>query len=75
MAYSEAMLRAIKKYEAEKVERLTFRVTKGNKEIIQEHAAERGESVNAFLNRAVYETMERDRKNESDDKSRYDKSE
>lgn len=61
MAYSEAMLRAIKKYEAEKVERITFRVAKGKKEIIQNHAAARGESINAFLNRAVYETMVRDK--------------
>ncbi len=57
MAYSEAMLRAIKKYEAEKVDRITFRVPKGKKELIQQFAAEQGESVNAFLNRAVDEAM------------------
>lgn len=57
MAYTESMQRAIKKYEAEKVERLTFRVPKGKKEIIQEFASKNGESVNAFLNRAVDEAM------------------
>lgn len=57
MAYSEAMLRAIKKYEAEKVDRITFRVPKGKKEIIQQFAAEQGESINSFLNRAVDEAM------------------
>lgn len=59
MAYTESMQRAIKKYEAEKVERLTFRVPKGKKEIIQEFASKNGESVNAFLNRAVDEAMAR----------------
>ena len=60
MTYSDAMLRAIKKYEAEKVERITFRVPKGNKEIIRNFAAARGESLNGFIQRAVYETMRRD---------------
>lgn len=58
MAYSEAMLRAIKKYEEEKVERITFRVPKGKKEIIQQFAAKQGESINAFINRAVNEAMQ-----------------
>lgn len=60
MPRSEAMDRAIKKYEQEKVDRVTFRVPKGVKEQIQEHAEKRGESLAAFLNRAVKETMERD---------------
>lgn len=60
MSSSEAVRRAIKKYNDEKVERIPMRVPKGEKEIIQAHAASRGESVNAFLNRAVKETMERD---------------
>lgn len=29
-------------------------------ELVQAHAAARGESVNAFINRAIDETMERD---------------
>lgn len=66
MAYSDAMLRAIKKYEAEKVDRITFRVPKGKKERIQQFATERGESVNAFINRAVDETMERDKASDND---------
>lgn len=44
-----------------------MRVPKGKKELIQAHAAMQGESVNAFLNRAVDETMKRDsKKNEQD---------
>lgn len=60
MPRSEAMDRAIKKYEQEKVDRIIFRVPKGIKEQIQEHAEKRGESLSAFLNRAVQETIQRD---------------
>ena len=60
MARSDAMDRAIKKYEHEKVDRIIFRVPKGMKEQIQSHAEQNGESLAAFLNRAVRETIERD---------------
>jgi len=60
MPRSEAMDRAIKKYEQEKVDRVIFRVPKGMKEQIQEHAEKQGESLSAFLNRAVQEAIERD---------------
>lgn len=44
------------------MERITIRVSKesGLKEAIQAHAEARRESVNAFILRAVQETMERD---------------
>lgn len=60
MPVSEARRRANDKWLKEKVEEIKFRVPKGEKEIIQAHAAKQGESVNAFLNRAVKEAMERD---------------
>lgn len=60
MPRSEAMDRAIKKYEQDKVERVIFRVPKGMKEQIQAHAEKQGESLSAFLNRAVQETIQRD---------------
>lgn len=60
MPRSESMDRAIKKYEQEKVDRVIFRVPKGVKELIQEHAQTQGESLAAFLNRAVQETIQRD---------------
>lgn len=60
MPRSESMDRAIKKYEQEKVDRVIFRVPKGVKEQIQEHAQPQGESLAAFLNRAVRETIQRD---------------
>lgn len=60
MPRSEALNRAINKYDQEKVDRVTFRVPKGMKEQIQIHAEQNGESLAAFLNRAVRETIERD---------------
>ena len=52
----------LNKYKAikEKVEEIKFRVPMGRKEGIKAHAERCGESVNAFLLRAVEETMERD---------------
>ena len=60
MARTEALNRAIKKYDAEKVDRIIFRVTKGKKEALQEYAAQNGESLSGFINRAIDETMQRD---------------
>lgn len=59
MAVSEAQKKASVKY-LEKLDEIRIRMPKGKKEIIQAHAAKKGESVNAFVNRAVDETMERD---------------
>ena len=41
-------------------DRIETIVPKGKKVRIKEHAEKRGESVNAFINRAIDETMERD---------------
>lgn len=60
MPRSDAMDRAIKKYEQEKIDRVIFRVPKGRKELLQSHAEKHGESLSAFINRAVLETIERD---------------
>jgi predicted HicB family RNase H-like nuclease len=59
MRRSESLDRAIKKYEKEKIDRILLRVPKGKREIMQQHAATHGESLNAFINRAVDEAMER----------------
>lgn len=59
MGLSDARRRANNKWLSEKVESITFRVPKGKKEIIQRYAAEQGESVNAFINRAVDKEMEK----------------
>ena len=65
MAASEAQKRATAKWQKERVEEIKFRVPKGQKAVIQEHAAQQGESVNAFLSRAVEETMARDGQEQS----------
>lgn len=49
MPRTTAMIRASNKYEAEKVERVLFRVPKGKKKLLQQHAAAQGESLSAFL--------------------------
>lgn len=49
------------KYNAEKYDRVTAMLPKGEKELLKEHADARGESVNSFINRAIRETMERDK--------------
>lgn len=49
------------KYIAKAYDRINLVVYKGEKETIQAHAAERGESVNGFINRAIKEAMERDK--------------
>ena len=61
MAVSEAQRKATKKWDSEKVDALRIRVKKGMREVIQRHADERQESINAFVNRAILETMERDK--------------
>ena len=60
MPRSEAVDRAIKKYEAEKVERVTFRVPKGRKAVIQEYAARHGESLSSFINRLINQEIAED---------------
>ncbi len=52
------------KWQQENKERINLVVDKGQKDVIKAHAEARGESVNAFINRAVLETMERDNSGE-----------
>lgn len=48
------------KWIAEKLDRVNLTMPKGQKDIAKTHAEGRGESLNAFINRAITETMERD---------------
>ena len=59
MPISDARRRANDKWRSKFVE-VRFRVTQDKKEIIQQHAAKQGESVNAFINRAVDEAILKD---------------
>ena len=48
------------RYNAKVYDEMKVRVVKGNKERIQAHAKAQGESLNAFISRAIIETMGRD---------------
>lgn len=49
------------RYNAKAYDSFMVRVPKGYKATIQAHAQAQGESVNAFVGRAMSETMERDK--------------
>ena len=57
---SDAQRRAVAKYNAANYDRVELRLDKGRKETVKAHADTQGESLNAFINRAITETMERD---------------
>ena len=42
-------------------DRINLTVPKGQKDLKQAHAEAQGESTNGFINRAISETMERDK--------------
>lgn len=64
MPLSEAKRQSNKKWNdanmKERYDRIQLVVPKGKKSELQTHAADRGESLNGFVNRAVDETMARD---------------
>lgn len=60
MAVSKAQQRATNKWMAANYDRVNLTLPKGQKEVVQSHAAVHGESVNGFIGRAISETMERD---------------
>lgn len=59
---SEAQMRAVAKYQQTHYDVIKIKVPKGEKEVIQAHAAVREESMNYFVCRAIRETMARDDK-------------
>lgn len=50
------------RYNAKAYDEIKVRVSKGKKEIVQSHAESIGTSVNGFINRAIDETMARDKR-------------
>ena len=60
---SKAQQKAVNKYMKSNYDRVNLVMPKGKKDIIQAHAAQRDESVNAYINRAIDEAMQR---NDSD---------
>ena len=57
---SPARIRANNKYNAKAYDRISLAIPKGQREVIKAHAAACGESVNAFIIRAIKEAMQRD---------------
>lgn len=61
MAYNEREKERTIAYQREKLDRITIWVQKGKKDPIKAHAQLMGESMQLFIQRAIAETIERDR--------------
>lgn len=57
---SRARIAANNRYNAKAYDRINIAVPKGQKDIIKAHAEKNGESVNGFVKRAIFETLQRD---------------
>lgn len=60
MPASKAQQKAVNKYMRDNYDRVNLTLPKGRKDEIRAHAEAHNESVNAFINRAIDETMQRD---------------
>ena len=66
---SKAQQKAVNKYVKNNYDRINVTFPKGRKEEIKEHAESKGESVNAFIIRAVNEAMEHEQGTGGQDKT------
>lgn len=57
MPISDARRRANEKWNAKAYDEIKVRVSKGKKEIIQNYAESKGQSVNSFINEAIDKAM------------------
>ncbi|MGO5327460.1 hypothetical protein ACTQ0G_06670 [Oscillospiraceae bacterium LCP21S3_A1] len=57
---AKAQTRASNKYAAKAYDRIALQVKKGRRDELRAHAEQRGESLNAFVNRAIDEAIQRD---------------
>ena len=60
MPTSKAQQKATAKYVKQNYDRIEIKVPKGRKAELQAHAAQRGESLNGFIGRAIDEQVKRD---------------
>ncbi len=58
---SKAQQKAVAKYENANYDKILIRMPKGKKDIIKVHTDKKGESINGFINRAIDETIEREK--------------
>ena len=63
MPYTKSQGQATVRYQAKAPDRLYISVKKGKKEEYAEHAKKMGESLQAFVHRAIEEAIEKDTKN------------
>jgi len=62
---SKAQQQAVARYENKVYDKFLVRIPKGKKADLQSHAQNKDESLNGFVNRAIDETMERDKEKHS----------
>ena len=60
MPASKAQQRAVAKYMRANYDEIKIRIPKGARDEIRQHADRQGESVNAFIQRAIREQIARD---------------
>ena len=60
MPTTKAQQRATLKYQKNHYDRINLLIPKGQRDVFRAHAESQGESLNAFVCRAIRETMERD---------------
>lgn len=60
MPVSKAQQDCVNRYISKAYDRINLTVPKGKKATIQNHATATGKSVNAFINEAIEEKMERE---------------
>ena len=58
--YSEARKNANKNWDSKNLDRLSIALPKGSKDALKAHAESQGESINAFIKRAIMEVTEMD---------------
>lgn len=61
MKVSKAQQASVNKYVKANYDRVNVTMPKGKRELLKAHAEAHSESVNGFINRAISETMERDK--------------
>ncbi len=60
--YTEAVKKANRTWDSNNLDRISVALPKGQRDIIKAHAESMGESTNKFIQRAINETIERDKK-------------